>query len=817
MVSRKLMNRIELIEFATFVGAHYIYSILNLDKVVAERVLAYAIGMTILAVICLLTIKKEIWSQIGFAVCIMVATHLIGREMGTLAFGICIYMVAGALICICGNQHLNWYYSLIVNLSIAFGLIMEYDVITEKVQIEYYVLMILFCEAFLLTENFMVLLYQQKVEEVETQNALLNIAQKSKDEFLANMSHEIRTPMNAIVGMSELIMRESDTNDKVKEYCYNIQSSGENLLGIINDILDFSKIESGKMDIINEPYSIASVVQDVVNTAMFRKGFKDLAIIIDCNPGIPRQLYGDELRNRQILMNLVTNAVKFTEEGYILISLSCHEKEGENWLEMQVKDSGVGIKKEDQAHLFESFSRMDTKKNRSVEGTGLGLPICKHLVEIMHGTIKVHSEYGKGTTVVVDIPQKIVDPAPFLTLKESENVKVALYGDQEQYRSQGDEYYKIANQHIWEELKVPCQTINNFVDLMQAVENHEMTHLFIGAGEYTDQRNYFEQIARNIKVFVLYDPQYPLRLGENIHGVHLPFYSISLVSALNGDAFYNQLIDEKEIHITFKAPFARVLVVDDNEINLRVAEGILKLYEINCLSAHSGKEAVELLKDQDIDIVFMDHMMPELDGVETTKIIRRIGGEYGKKLPIIAMTANVVNDAKQMFLQNGFQDFLPKPVGLKTIDVILRKWLPGTKIEIVDESARKTVPEFDDTPAFEAMGINEATALENMGGQMDLYLELLEYSLELEQQRKDEINESFEKQDWEEYTIRVHALKGGMRSLGVEELALVAQAQEFACKEGRIDDAIAGHTHLMEEYDRAHRSIEQYLSNKIPV
>ena len=595
------------------------------------------------------------------------------------------------------------------------------------------------------------------------------------------------------------------------------------------------------MDIIYEPYSVASIIQDVANTAMFRRGYKDISIIIDCSPNMPKQLCGDVLRNRQILMNIVGNAVKFTEAGYVLISLTCHEKNGENWLRMQVTDTGIGIKEEDQVHLFESFSRMDTRRNRSVEGTGLGLAICKRLVEAMHGTIKIQSEYNKGTTVVVDIPQRIEEAGPFLSLKNKE-IKVVLYGDMEQYRTMGDSCYKVINEHIWDELKVPYRFITDFVGLMNAVEHNEMTHIFIGAGEYTDQRDYFEEIARHMKVFVLYDPEYPLQLGENIYGVHMPFYSINLVTALNGEAFYNQFIDEKEVKIAFKAPDAKVLLVDDNDINLRVAEGVLKLFDINSTLASSGKEAIELLKNQDMDIVFMDHMMPELDGIETTEIIRRTGGEYGKHLPIIALTANVVNDAKQMFLENGFQDFIPKPIGLKSVDTVLRKWLPGEKLQFVDEQMRKRIPVFDENgaeeieidaeeiatdnevqdslkkneiqnPDFVMMHIDEQKALENMGGMRDLFKELLECCLAEEQQRKKEINESFEKQDWKDYVIRVHALKGGMRSLGVEELALVAQAQEFAGKEERIDDLIAGHVHLLEEYERGHRSIEEHLKH----
>ena len=860
MISRTLANTIELMEFIFFTMLHVIYATYFFEVESINKIFCYAVGMSALAGICLTVIKNLLWSQIGYIICVMVATYLIGTDMQTLAYGLCVYMVTGAIVSIVGNMKLNIIYIVITNISIIVGIVTQYDVITSTMRIEYYLLLVLFCEMFLIAENLLVMLYQQKVEEAETQNVLLSMAQKSKDEFLANMSHEIRTPMNAIVGMSELIMRENDISDKIKGYCYNMQISGENLLGIINDILDFSKIESGKLDIVYEPYSIASVIQDVASTAMFRRGFKDIDIIIDCGPNMPKQLFGDVMRNRQILMNIVSNAVKFTEKGYVFISLTCFEREGENWLRMKVKDTGIGIKKEDQVHLFESFSRIDTQRNRSIEGTGLGLAICKRLTQAMHGTIRIESEYEKGTTLIVEIPQKISDVTPFLKVKQKEGMQVVLYGDKEQYQTHGDKYYKFVNDHLWSELGISCRTITDFVKLTKEVGNGTITHVFIGIGEYTDQKSYFDQIAKTIQVFVVFDPQYPIKISEHVHGVQMPFYSVNLVSALNGEAFYNQLINDNEVRIAFKAPKARVMVVDDNDINLRVAEGILKMYEVDCVLAPSGKKAIELLKNQDIDVVFMDHMMPEMDGIETANIIRRSGGEYGKKLPIIALTANAVNNAKSMFLKHGFQDFLSKPFGIKDLDVVLRRWLPGTKIELFDEADRKPIQilgeeEFDAGVAsyeekpenvsikadatiqkaageqsqkvadatssqedgetdkgFVPMEVNEETALVNMGGQRDLFKELLEYSLELEEVRKNEINESYDQKDWKEYMIRVHALKGGMRSLGVEEIAKLAQEQEAACKEDRIEDAIAGHEHLMKEYDRAHRSIELFLS-----
>jgi CheY-like chemotaxis protein/HPt (histidine-containing phosphotransfer) domain-containing protein/two-component sensor histidine kinase len=602
--------------------------------------------------------------------------------------------------------------------------------------------------------------------------------------------------MNAIVGMSELIMREPYATDQIREYCYNIQASGENLLAIINDILDFSKIESGKMDIVNDEYSIASVIQDVTNTAIVRKGYKDIDIIVDVSPDLPKRLYGDAIRNRQILINIVNNAVKFTDEGYVYISVTCFEKNGENWLKMVVEDTGIGIRQEDKPHLFESFSQLDTKRNHSVEGTGLGLVICKRLVDIMHGKIRLESEYGKGTTVTVELPQPVEDASPFLSLKENEPMYVVVFGDGTHYTWNGVERYRQLNEHFWNVLHVPYMLSTDFDELVELMESKEVTHVFTSTQEYIDHRMIFDRMSSYIKIFVIYSSQYSEKFGGHVRGIREPYYSINLVSAINGEAFYNQYIDEKEIKIQFHAPKAKILVVDDNEINLRVAAGVLKLYQVEVVLAESGKEAIEKLKEQDVDLVLMDHMMPEMNGIEAVRIIRKNGGEYEKNLPIIAMTANVVNNAKDMFLSNGFQDFLPKPVELRSMDAILRKWLPKKK------------QEWD---VIQYMKINETVAVENMGGQRDMFKELLEYCLELKDQRWQEVQDAFDKGDFEEYEIRVHAIKGAMRSLGVEEMALAAQAQEKACKEGDFEKAKANHDNLHEEYNRACKSIEHFL------
>lgn len=840
MVSTKQLHFLEMIDYLLFAAMHVIFSAWNQDVSVTQKVFIYAVGMSLLTAGCLIVVNNEFYKQIGYALCVMLGVHLIGTAMGSLAFGICIFMAAGTVLSIYGERKLNYYYLIIVNLTLAFDLIMEYDVITSEIPINYYIMMILTCEIYLVTECFMVILYQQKVEEIQIQNELLNIAQKSKDEFLANMSHEIRTPMNAIVGMSELIIREEEDNPKVSQYCHNIQSSGNNLLAIINDILDFSKIESGKMSISYDSYSIATAVNEVVGTAMFRRGYKDIAIIVDMDPNIPKLIDGDDIRMRQVLTNILTNAVKFTDYGYVYVQVGCYVAKDKNWLKVRVRDSGIGIKKDDLAHLFESFRRFDTKKNRSIEGTGLGLPICKRLVELMNGTIRIQSEYGKGTTVTIDIPQQIIDDTPSLILKDKDVKVVIFLMPAEETDERREELYYTAAENMWKKLNVYNENYSDFEQFSEAVEKNTFTHAIIGLDTYMNNRRFIDELSEKIKVYVLCEPGYVFNLGDEIHVINLPFSAVSVVAAFNGEAYYNGLTSGGSIDTSFTAPKANVLVVDDNDLNRKVAEGILRIYNVNCIVVKGGREAINILKEKSVDIVFMDHMMPELDGVETTKLIRQSKDEEYRNIPIIAMTANVVNDSKQMFLKNGFQDFLPKPVKVNDMGVILKRWLPEELIiydgdeykredpddenvkktmesmmEMTGKKDLKTIPEESDreetVTSNDKIILNESVALENMGGQRGLYKELLEYCLELEQQRWSDIQEMYEKKDWEEYTILIHALKGGMRSLGADELAMAAQEQEKAGKEKRIDDILAGHEPLKELYDRTHRSIEEHL------
>ncbi|MDE6980424.1 MAG: response regulator, partial [Lachnospiraceae bacterium] len=394
-----------------------------------------------------------------------------------------------------------------------------------------------------------------------------NKANASKSAFLTNMSHDIRTPMNAIVGLTEVLLRK-DWPVEEKKYLLNIKSSGKALLDIINDLLDFSKIEAGKFVITKDTYDIAQMFRDIQVIGDTRIGDKDVKLVMDVDREIPRILYGDSLRIRQVLINIMNNAIKFTDKGSVTVQVKAKQRDGKRvQLDFSVKDTGQGIKKQDLEHLFNAFTQVDLKKNRGKEGTGLGLAISRQLVELMGGTLLVESEYGKGS-----------------------------------------EFYFT----LWEGI----ESEDNIGDF----------------GEVKEQ---------------------PGEAGKDM--------------------------------FTFTLPDATILLVDDNEINREVAQALLEPFEMKIDVVSNGKEALDLVQQNHYDLVFMDHYMPVMDGVEATRRIRSLEGEYYQNLPILALTADAVQGVKEEFIAAGMNDFVSKPIAMKDITAALSRWIPEGKIRGKEE------------------------------------------------------------------------------------------------------------------------------------
>ncbi len=516
----------------------------------------------------------------------------------------------------------------------------------------------------------------------------------AKSAFLANMSHEIRTPMNAIVGLSDIIMEES-IGRKVYGYACDIKASSRNLLALINDILDLSKVEAGKMNLVLTEYHLKSLVNEVLNMMDIVASQHGLMLLSEFDMSLPCRYLGDEGRIKQILINLLNNALKFTKKGHVKIYVAGMpgEEPDTQRLVFSIEDTGCGIKEEDLEKIFENFRQLDSKRSRSVEGTGLGLSITKHLAELMDGSVKVKSLYGEGSTFTVDVLQKIVDSRPLSDVPE-----------------------------------------------------------------------------------------------EEIH-------------------------KEKPLE-PFKAKNCKVLVVDDNMINRKVARSLLQTYDLEITEAESGLEAIQYVKGTRFDIIFMDHMMPGMDGIEAVQHIRSECGENDTLPIIIALTANAMEGVRETFLANGFQDFLTKPIDRRTLHMVLLKWIPEEKqtrgggwLDSL-QSSSNNLSKFQD---IIIEGIDTDEVAEHSSASVEEFNELLELYC-LDGKRKLEVlQELWDEKDYKAYGIEVHALKSASANVGAMQVSTLAREQEKAVKREDYTFVDSHAEKLLREYEEQLVHIQTYL------
>ncbi|MCM1257363.1 MAG: PocR ligand-binding domain-containing protein [Roseburia sp.] len=596
---------------------------------------------------------------------------------------------------------------------------------------------------------------------------------KMKSDFVANMSHEIRTPMNAVIGMAEMALRE-DLPIAAREYIAQIKSSGQTLLTIVNDILDFSKIESGKLSVIEEEYEPLSILNDVIGIILNRIGNKNLELTIDMPLELPYELYGDSNRIKQIIVNLMNNAVKFTAGGEVHLSVECEPaSEDMVLLKMAVTDTGQGIKKADLGKLFQSFQQVDSKRNRNVEGTGLGLAISKQLLTLMNGNISVESVYEKGSTFRFELPQKIVTRKPSIPQVE----KTMSVGN------------LVANTYIREQLKRDTAKFGvEYWELTQdELEESKIDFLFMEKPQFSEKVESYLQRHPSVTGVLLVKFSDKIQPSlSNIRVVSKPLYALNLSAILNDQDVIEIQEGMTADDVNFVAPEAQILIVDDNAINLTVAEGLLEPLHMKIDTALSGKEAISLISGKHYDLVFMDHMMPEVDGVETTHIIRRFYDDY-KDVPIIALTANAVGGTKEMLVREGMNDFVPKPIEMRVICAKLKQWLPAEKIKRREEGDIVPVKQGADAEEknIEIEGLDVNAALSLVGSKKLFFAVLKDYYLAID--KKSAMIKEYETQEKiKDYTIEVHALKSASRQIGAMELAQKAERMENAGNAGDV-------------------------------
>ncbi len=680
---------------------------------------------------------------------------------------------------------------------------------------------------FLIKKDFV--MNKMLLETIET----LRQAEHSKDEFMANVSHEIRTPLNTICGMSELSLRE-ELPPGIRENLFDIQVAGRNLQSIVSDVLDFSELETGKLAIVEESYNFTSILNDVLNVAIAQNEEKKLAIVVNYDVNLPCGLVGDSEKIRRIFASLVNNAIKFTERGCVTISVSGRREDYGINLCVNVKDTGVGMSQEGIEKLFTNFSQVDTRKNRQQTGMGLGIAITRKITGMMKGFLSIKSEEGVGSEFQFVVPQKVDDDKPVIELKDSSNIKAACYINQEKYgMAEIRDSYMDCIKNIAKQLELDFTICQNLPELKRRIERRGFTHLFITADEYREDQVFFEEIAEKINVIIFINREEDIGISGKFLRIYKPFYVLSVVTALNGGKMVQRIDGSHYMVHKFTAPEASVLVVDDNVMNLKVMEGLLRPYKVKYYTAGGGSEALVMLDRMYFDIVFMDHMMPGMDGIETLHHIREKNGKFFQKVPVVALTANAIGGAREMFLSEGFQDFVAKPVEVSTLERVLKKFIPEERIII--KTAEETEAEEKVYKNGTANGgstvlnnnniadsnnsgdgrhqglIDIQTGINYSGGVYQDYIDVIRLYYKSGLKKRQQIQELFEACEWSGYTIMVHALKSTSLGIGAKELSEMAKDQEKAGKENNTEYLLANHNQLMDAYDMV---LDEIAANK---
>lgn len=636
-----------------------------------------------------------------------------------------------------------------------------------------------------------------KSYEMYKNNLEIEKAAQMKSDFLANMSHEIRTPMNAVLGMAGLALRE-EMSPTAREYIHQIQSSGKALLVIINDILDFSKIESGKLNILEVNYEPMSIVNELSNVVSNRIGNKNIEFTMDISHNLPYELLGDNVRIRQVLINLLNNAVKFTKQGEVHLKLDCEYQDSDTIiLKGTVSDTGMGIKKEDLGKLFQSFHQLDSKRNRNIEGTGLGLAITKQLLVLMNGTISVESEYEKGSTFYFELPQKIVDDRTLLLKEEKPKCVAVLIGNS---------YVK--KQILKDLSQVGISSVDIEKNGLEELKDTEVyiieKKMFYGAVEDFIAKNADKKCIVIDKYASTDDIDLP-----NVQMLRKPIYTYNLYATLGlCDSFIDTMKEESDKR-SFTAPEAKILIVDDNTVNLTVAKGLLEPLNMKIDVADGATETIEKVKRMKYDIIFMDHMMPEVDGVETTHIIRRLIPGYSD-VPIIALTANAVNGTREMFLREGMNDFVAKPIEFNNIVATIKKWLPKEKIVFGDKLQKAGKEKTEAESRIQIEGLDVSAALALLGSEKLFWTVLEEYYHAIEN-KKNLIQKYKQTKQWKNYTVEVHSLKSTSKQIGANTLSVLAAALERAGNDQNIAFIQEKNDEMLEEYDKCQKILAPFF------
>ncbi len=751
----------------------------------------------------------------------------------------------------------------------------------------------------------------------------LETAGRQNAVFLSNVSHELRTPINMVIGISEVVL-EKEKSPEIKKDMLSVQLAGKRMSTLINNMLDYTEIVEGTLTPSMHEYMITSVLNDVITMSVMQGGSSPLEMVFDIDPKVPAVMMGDSEKITHVLKIIVENSIKFTEEGGINVCVGCRKESYGVNLTIDIYDTGIGMTDSQMNQMFDDFYQADTGSSRLASGLGLGIPIARGLLHAMGGFIHFESKDRQGLETHIAIPQVVVDDSPAVSLDNPEKLCIACYFRPERFSC--DEvrgYYDKLIYHLVDGLGIEGYQAHNFEGLLKLLDTHPLTHVFIAQTEYEGNMDYYEGLSQKLRVGVIVDRDYESKKNSRLMIIRKPFFALSIANLLNGEADENEF---EEAQAAGRKPFSckgvRVLAVDDEEMNLVVAKGVLGSYGIQVDTCQSGKEALERCGNTPYHMIFLDHMMPGFDGVETLRRIREMNGGMYEDLPVVALTANTISGAREMFRNEGFTEFIPKPIERTVLERVLRKSLPeecieynptpspaekmrqGTEdvkeipeiqnepesVESLSEASQSELPEMtpeelkagqelaemllgminketgheepepeevrleeteiepepeevrleeteiepeleeiqleetETEPELEAIepeedeefprfaplkqaGLNVKLGMDYCCGEEDFYKEMLDTFQKHSREKEVELLTLYKTGNWEDYIIKVHALKSTSLTIGAEGLSELARAIEQAGKAGNMDFVHRNHLKLLLLYEEVCKSI----------
>ena len=705
---------------------------------------------------------------------------------------------------------------------------------------------------------------REERKELTEMAGLFEDAKRQNAEFLSKVSHVLRTPINMVTGISEVALSQ-ETTTQLWDSVRSIQMAGRRLSGQIGDILDYTEIVGNTLVVTEEEYMPSSLVNDVIASAVTYNGEKKLELVFDINPQLPAILIGDAEKISRVLSILIRNAIQYTEKGGVYLYIGFRQESYGLNLDITVSDTGVGMTPSQIAGTYDDFYQGNDGDGHYLGGLGLGIPIARGLLRAMEGFIHYRSKENHGTQIHISIPQGVADSTPGMAISDPKQICAACYFKQDKYDcGEVRQYYDAMILHMAEGLGIQAYRAYHFGDLEKLLNSCCLTHLFLSQEEYKENISYFEELSKGICVAIVAEKEFSLAEGSGLVLIHKPFFALSVVNLFNGvthgkDAWENVMTD-REIF----CEGMRVLVVDDEEMNLVVARGILGSYGMQVDTCQSGASALERCSGTMYDMIFLDHMMPGMDGVETLKRLRAMKGGNNQNLPIIALTANAISGAREMFKREGFTEFVPKPIERSVLERVLRRVLPK-----ISQEGRKCTPEGADLRAeanlgdgdaavggaektpdggmgaalgtkeisqctgesdhnqdislpsrdlddvlerLRQFGINVEMGLGYCGGEEEFYLEMLQMYCDQNEAKRVELAQLCQQGDWKTYVLKVHALKSTSLTIGAEELSEQAKALELAGKGGDMAFILENNERMLQLYESTCKYVMENVS-----